>query len=246
MISLALNDQLIDLIKVPPGTFLQGAHDSLFGESPVRSVTIFRPFLLSHFPITRPQFQSVMGIDPSTFVHSSIAPVDSVSWEMAREFCTRTTESTSRTVRLPTESEWEYACRAGSSTDFHYSESGPFTDEHEIPQSVRFELCEYAWFDLNSRRMTNPIGEKRPNAWGFHDMIGNIWEWCEDIWRDDYVDAPCNGSAVKDTTRRSRFRCLRGGAWDMDAFRCRSSYRSFDDQSLVTPRFGFRIVIETH
>ena len=121
---------------------------------------------------------------------------------------------------------------------------GPFLDETEITPEIRRELCRFAWFDLNSRDRTHPVCQKDPNAWGFFDMIGNVWEWCADVWHSGYDSAPDDGSPWLDDAARQPRRCLRGGAWDMNAFRCRSSYRSFDHRELATNRFGFRIALD--
>ena len=109
------------------------------------------------------------------------------------------------------------------------------------------ERCvgEYAWYDLNSDERTHPVGLKRPNLWGLFDLLGNVSEWCEDVWHADYMGAPAVATAWMDGESAQPRRVLRGAAWDMDAFRCRSAYRSFDWKQLGTSRFGLRIVVET-
>jgi formylglycine-generating enzyme required for sulfatase activity len=135
-------------------------------------------------------------------------------------------------VRLPTEAEWEYVCRAGTDTEFY------FGDEPNA-------LSEHAWFDLNSNECTHPVGLKQPNPWGLHDIVGNVWEWCEDVWHGDYSGAPLNGSAWMANQDKQERRSVRGAAWNMDGFRCRSSYRSYDWKDAATNRLGFRIVLAT-
>jgi formylglycine-generating enzyme required for sulfatase activity len=121
---------------------------------------------------------------------------------------------------------------------------GLFLDESEICDDARSALAEYAWFDLNSTDRSHAVGAKRPNPWGLHDMIGNVWEWCADAWHANYVGAPEDGTAWVGGAETQLRRCLRGGAWDMNAFRCRSSYRSFDHGGLATNRFGFRVAVD--
>lgn len=186
---------------------------------------------------------AVMGTDPSEAGAHSDCPVEGVSWVLAQEYCQKASTLVGRHVRLPSEAEWEYACRAGTTSDFHFGMWGPYADDNELPLDIHPTLSRYAWYDMNSRGRTQPVRLLRPNPWGLHDMIGNVWEWCEDVWHDDYTDAPldsepwCDGEALQDR------RCLRGGAWDMNAFRCRSSYRSYEHRALGTSRIGFRVVL---
>jgi formylglycine-generating enzyme required for sulfatase activity len=105
-------------------------------------------------------------------------------------------------------------------------------------------LCDCAWFDLNSGDCTQPVGQKKSNPLGLHDLLGNVWEWCSDVWCSTYVGAPCDGRPRLDGADLQPRRSLRGGAWDMNAFRCRSSYRSFDFRHLATNRFGFRVAVD--
>ena len=113
-----------------------------------------------------------------------------------------------------------------------------------MPLEVRRSLQEYAWFEENSREETHPVGLKKPNPWGLFDIIGNLWEWCEDVWHSDYIGAPTDGSPWRSGADRRPRRCLRGGAWNMDAFRCRSTYRSWDRKDVATNRFGMRIAVQ--
>ena len=232
------------LLRVPRGEYLMGSENSLFGESPPHVVRIGVDILLGEYPITQQQWQAVKGNNPSSFSDSPTHPVDNVSWDEAVEFCELLSDKSGRRVRLPSEAEWEYACRAGTTTDFFFGGWGPFLDESEIPSDARRQLYEFAWFDLNSDGGTHPVGVKRPNPWGFHDMIGNVWEWCADVWHSDYDGPPLDGSPWIDNASQQPRRALRGGAWDMNAFRCRSSYRSYDHKDLATSRFGFRIAVE--
>jgi formylglycine-generating enzyme required for sulfatase activity len=233
-----------ELIPIPAGEFLMGSENRFFAEGPVHRVTLTREFLLGKYPVTQLQWQAVMGNNPSTFRDSPNHPVDSVSWDLAVEFCHRLSGLTRCRVRLPSEAEWEYACRAGSKTEFFFGSWPPFVDDHAIPWEVRQGLCEYAWFDLNSDDRTHPVGSLRPNPWGLHDLLGNVWEWCADAWHGSYVGAPSDGGPWMENDERQPRRCLRGGAWDMNAFRCRSCYRSDDHRALATSRFGFRVAMD--
>jgi len=234
----------IEMVFVPRGSFIMGSMNTFFSESPPHTVSIDSDFLLGKYPVTQAQWHGVMDTNPSVFQDTPDLPVDSVSWEQATAFCQRVTDQSGLRVRLPSEAEWEYACRAGSNTDFFFGPWGPFLDETEILPEARRALYDFAWFDLNSLDKSHPVGRKQPNAWGFHDMIGNLWEWCIDTWHDDYADAPRNGAPWIDSAGQQLLRCLRGGAWDMNAFRCRSSYRSYDHKDLATSRFGFRIAAD--
>jgi formylglycine-generating enzyme required for sulfatase activity len=128
--------------------------------------------------------------------------------------------------------------------EFFFGQWGPFWDDSEILWEVQQALCDYAWFDLNSGDCTHSVGLKRPNPWGLYDMIGNVWEWCADVWHGNYDGAPQDGSPWLEGEGRQARRCLRGGAWDMNAFRCRSPYGSFDHRELATNRFGFRVAVD--
>jgi formylglycine-generating enzyme required for sulfatase activity len=235
---------VVEFVAIPAGAFLMGSEYRFFAEGPIHQVSFASGFFLGKYPITQAQWQAVMGDNPSAFPDSPEHPVDSVSWDRAMEFCRLLSDRARRRVRLPSEAEWEYACRAGAASEFFFGSWGPFADEHAIPGEVRQRLCEYAWFDLNSGDGTHPVGLLRPNPWGLYDMLGNVWEWCLDSWHDGYAGAPDDGSPWTDHESQQPRRCLRGGAWDMDAFRCRSSYRSCDHRALSTSRFGLRVAVD--
>lgn len=197
-------------------------------EGPEHTVGI-KEFWLADVPVTRQQFQAVMGYDPSHFRASPELPVETVTWSEACEFCSKLSlGSTLWQIRLPSEAEWEYACRAGSQTQYHFGNSAT-------------DLALYAWFEDNSKEQTQPVRLKKPNAWNLYDIIGNVWEWCLDTWHEDYTGAPSDGAAWVDTVSRQQRHCVRGGAWNMDAFRCRSSYRSYDWEHIGTNRTGIRV-----
>jgi formylglycine-generating enzyme required for sulfatase activity len=215
--------------RIPAGRYTVGSANGLphAPEGPEHVVEV-PAFWMADAPVTAQQYQAVMGRNPSHFDGAPDLPVESVSRIEACEFCSRLSESSGKLLRLPSEAEWEYACRAGSTTEYHFGDSAA-------------DLSAYAWFENNSRGRTAPVRRKKPNAWGLYDIVGNVWEWCLDSWHEDYTAAPCDGSPWLNTTSRQRPYCVRGGAWDMDAFRCRSSYRSYDREETGTSRNGFRV-----
>jgi formylglycine-generating enzyme required for sulfatase activity len=243
MQAVVADNLVVELIPVLPGEFLMGSDNEFFSEAPAHRVKIASGFLLGKYPITQSEWLAVMGNNPSAFPDSLDRPVDSVNWQQAAEFCRRLSGQAGQCVRLPSEAEWEYACRAGTSSEFFFGSWGPILDDSEIPAEAKQLLGEHAWFDLNSADSTRPVGLKRPNPWGLHDMMGNVWEWCADTWHNDYVGAPNDGTPWRDGDEQQPRRCLRGGAWDMNAFRCRSSYRSYDHREMATNRFGFRVAV---
>jgi formylglycine-generating enzyme required for sulfatase activity len=245
MHTITAGDVAVDVVPIPPGEFIMGSNNQFFAEAPAHLVRIQSGYLLGRYPITQAQWLAVMGDNPSNFRDSPERPVDSVSWEQASEFCRRLSDRCKHRMRLPSEAEWEYACRSGTSGEFFFGPCGPFLDDSEVPGDVRQALCEYAWFDLNSGEGSRPVGLKRSNPWGLHDMLGNVWEWCADVWHSDYVGAPDDGGPWLLGADRQPRRCLRGGAWDMNAFRCRSPYRSYDHKGQATNRFGFRVAVDT-
>ena len=179
--------EVVELLPVPPGEFRMGSDNELFSETPVHVVHLASGFLLGKYPVTQAQWLDVMADNPSAFRDSPDRPVDSINWDQATEFCHRLSDQSGRRVRLPSEAEWEYACRAGTASEFFFGRWGPFLDDSEVPWEARQSLCEYAWFDLNSGDSTQPVGRRRPNPWGLHDMLGNVWEWCADAWHGTYV-----------------------------------------------------------
>jgi len=162
------------LVRVRPGKFMMGSPDSEQDrhpdEGPQHEVTISKPFYLGLTEVTQTQYQAVMGANPSQ-LKGPTNPVDSVTWDEAVEFCRKVSEETGKTVRLPTEAEWEYACRAGTRTRFSFGNDPGLS-----------ALGDHAWWGGNSGEKTHPVGQKKPNPWGLYDMEGNVNEWCADLY----------------------------------------------------------------
>jgi len=217
------------MVLIPAGKFMMGSPDSEPGrvvhEGPQHEVTISRPFYMGVTEVTQAQYQAIMGANPSGFAGET-NPVEHVSWTDATEFCKKLSERTRRTVRLPTEAEWEYACRAGSKTKFC------FGDADEV-------LGDYGWSEANSGSTTHPVGQKEPNAWGLYDMHGNLCEWCAD-WYGEY---PKGAVTDPQGPASGTYRVLRGGCWLTAPSVDRSALRVLDPPSKRTAIYGFRVVV---
>ena len=165
---------------------------------------------LARYEITQAQWKTVMGHAPSSFKGLDL-PVDRICWKHAVYFCTRLSERQFETFRLPTEAEWEYACRAGNTASYSFG---------EVPSL----LTQYAWFNSNSNHSAHPVGQKAPNAFGLYDMHGNVWEWCSD-WYDEYIaDSSIDPQGPPDGSSR----ILRGGSWFCTPGPCRSGNRGWN------------------
>ena len=200
---------------------------------------------MGKYPITQVQYQEVMGKNPSNFKGDE-RPVEQISWDEAKEFCQRLSKQTEKEYRLPNEAEWEYACRAGTSTGFHFGET--MTDK-----LANYDASEtYASEPKGeSRGETTAVGEFPPNAFGLYDMHGQVWEWCQDDWHNSYEDAPNDGRArllggerKKDIRLlgKSRNKVARGGSWSSRPRYCRSAYRCYYLRVLRFSKIGFRVV----
>jgi len=220
----------LTLREIPDGSFLMGSPAGR-GEKyarPRHEVTISRPFFMGIYPVTQAQYEAVMGDNPSRF-KGARNPVENVSWNHAVEFCSRLSKRAGKDVRLPSEAEWEYACRAGTETAYWFGD-----DEGQ--------LAGHAWFKSNSGGRTHPPGVRSANRnpFGLYDMHGNVWEWCQDNWHDNYDGAPEDGSAWEDEPVGPRV--LRGGAWDSDPRNCRSAYRLWCPPDGRHDSIGFRVL----
>jgi formylglycine-generating enzyme required for sulfatase activity len=225
----------MEMVYVEPGRFVMGgtadanprsAYQGI--EKPKHEVTITQGFYLGKYEVTQSQYEAVMGANPSKWRAPDL-PVEQVTWYQAVQFCLLASRRTEKLVRLPTETEWEYACRAGSGD--RYSFGGD-----------QARLGEYAWHKGNAGGRTHPVGEKSPNAWGLHDMHGNVWEWVSDWYAADYyARSPGKDPQGPDTGDR---RLLRGGSWFFDVgFRCRSAFRHHNLPKRPYQTLGFRAVV---
>jgi len=234
----------LQMVLVPRGSFTMGSPEDEEGyediDGPQHEVTV-PAFFMGRYPVTQAQYESLMGTNPAAeedadrFVAPN-KPVINVSWDDAVAFCDRLAELTGRPYRLPTEAEWEYACRAGTTTPFYFGKT--------ITTEVANYNGEYTYAG-------GPEGEYRnalttvdhfgiANAFGLSDMHGNVWEWCQDSWHDSYEGAPEDGSArVKDG---SDLRVRRGGSWYNNPTFCRSAFRNDNDADIRIDGVGFRVV----
>ncbi|MEL7039254.1 MAG: bifunctional serine/threonine-protein kinase/formylglycine-generating enzyme family protein [Cyanobacteria bacterium J06592_8] len=239
--------EVLDLIAVPAGNFLMGTATEEIEQISrletwfkVREVTQWlRPempqhrvsvpgFYMSKTPITQEQWQAVMSTNSSHFSGLK-RPVECVSWWEAVEFCDRLSQLTGKRYRLPTEAEWEYACRAGTQTLYNYGNN-------------KQQLRNHAWYTWNAQQKTHPVGQKQANTWGLHDLHGLVWEWCQDRWHGNYNGAPGDGSPWMNAGHPTKH-TVRGGSWYSLADDCRSTYRFCYDASFRYPSIGFRIVV---
>lgn len=238
----------IEFVRIPAGSFVMGTTEaqrshlldskawSRFEECelPAHAVTISRPFLLSKCEITQRQWKLVVGQNPSAFKGDNL-PVEMVSWEDVQGYLRKLNDHSKAKYRLPTEAEWEYCCRAGSTNLFGL---GP--GEEAV---AREHLACYAWYRAVADNKTHRVGEKKPNAWGLHDMHGNLWEWCQDYYASAfYLTSPSADPLNRETAPE---RVLRGGSWFLDWPNLRAAYRSGNLPELRSQYVGFRLVRET-
>ena len=228
---LDLGDKVtMKLALIPAGDFIMGSpwaekhHED--DEEPQRRVKITKPFYMGITEVTQEQYMEVMENNPSNFSGKNL-PLEKVSWDDAVAFCKKLSQKTGKTVRLPTEAEWEYACRAGSATRFSFGD-----DDKELDQ--------YAWYNANSDSKTHPVGQKKPNAWGLYDMHGNVWEWCSDWYQDSYRNLGVNDPTGPE---KGSLRVLRGSSWLSSPWRCRSALRRWIHPDLRIDNNGFRVAV---
>jgi formylglycine-generating enzyme required for sulfatase activity len=245
----------LDMVRIPAGSFQMGSpKDELErrdNEGPQHRVTV-PEFCLGKYPITQAQWRFVASLpqveqalkeaEPSSFKGDD-RPVENVSWDDAVEFCARLSGFADRQYRLPSEAEWEYACRAGTITPFHVGE----TITTDLANYRGTDDEGYKWSGSYGRgpkgiyrKETTPIGTFPPNAFGLYDMHGNVWEWCADHWHSNYESAPTDGSAWLSDEKDAN-RLLRGGSWDFDPRSCRSAVRVNGPRVHRDDGIGFRV-----
>ena len=219
-------------VSLPGGTYWMGAQkddpngphydpDAEAKEAPVHEVTL-SSFLIAKCEVSQAEWERVMSTNPSGFKGADF-PVESVSWEDYQEFCRKAG------LKLPTEAQWEYACRAGSVDRFCWGD-----DESR--------LGEFAWCNANSGLKTHAVGQKQPNAFGLHDVHGNVWEWCEDVYDVGFYSKPEAAGPDPLCTSGSVSRVYRGGSWNSNAERCRSAVRGVNRPYFLNSHVGFRPV----
>jgi eukaryotic-like serine/threonine-protein kinase len=249
-----INGVPLELVYIPAGSFLMGVTFEWHThkrEEPIHLVTL-QSFFMGKYPVTQKQYLALMDTNPSRFQGNDRHPVEKVSWENAMEFCCRLSKLTDKNFTLPSESQWEYACRAGTSTYFYFG------------QKINTDLVNFAGYDPNERstskiaeyisnHKTTSVGMYPPNSWGLYDMHGNVWEWCLDTYQSNYIGAPSDGSAWIDSDRNylSCHHQMRGGSWRLLSCYCLSYSRGFthyqhDEKnqsysSKSTDENGFRI-----
>ena len=242
------NGVILEMVSIPGGKFTIGSPESerrwrskIIGawgkeEGPQREVTI-SPFFMGKFPITQAQWQAVMGNNPSEFKGAN-KPVENVTWNDAVEFCQRLSRKTGKTYRLPREAEWEYACRAGTTTPFNFGET------------ITADLANYNGTQTygnapkgSYRAQTTPVGYFQvANNFGLYDMHGNVWEWCADPWHETYRGIPTDGS-IWELGGDDSFRLLRGGSWSLYPTHCRSAVRTRNSPGSRRSNYGLRVVV---
>lgn len=214
----------LDLVLIPAGSFTMGDDDRI--DAKPHKVTITKPFYLGKCEVTQEQWEAVMGGNPSGF-EGPKDPVERISWIDCQQFLvklnTKSGGEGSKFV-LPTEAQWEYACRAGSTGKCCFGD-----DENEVG--------EYAWYIENEGKKTHPVGEKQPNAWGLYDMYGNVWEWCQDWYGDYEAEAVDDPSGPTEGSNR----VYRGGSWISSSSDCRSAYRYEGRPYYRDDVVGFRV-----
>jgi len=218
-------------VAIPPGRFTMGTLAAdLPASRPLRTVTV-AGFWFAQTEVTQQQWWAIMGYNPSAFPNPG-KPVEQVSWYAAQQFIEKLNQkerSLGRRYRLPAEAEWEYAARAGRHSAYFFGDTANM-------------LAKYAWFGVSGGVGTRPVGQRAANPWGLYDIYGNVWEWMQDCWHDDYKGAPQQAIAWQE--RDCRRRVLRGGGWNSPASRLRSAARGSLEADLDDMATGLRLVME--
>jgi formylglycine-generating enzyme required for sulfatase activity len=232
------NDVRLDMVLIPGGMFQMGSprHHGHPDEQPQHIVTI-KSFMLGKFLTTQAQWKAVMGKLPACRFKGDNLPVERISWEDAQKFCERLSKKTGKQYHLPSETQWEYACRAETQTPFSFGETlttdfANYVGEHtyrDEPRGIYFHA-------------TNDGGKFPPNAFGLYDMHGNLWEWCTDNWLEDYSTSPRDSSAYEN--HRDPYRVARGGSWHDPPANCRSAARLRVLKSDAEEFDGMRVACE--
>jgi uncharacterized protein (TIGR02996 family) len=226
---------------IPPGTFLMGSppmETNRTEDEMQHSVTLTKGFFLGIHQVTQGQWQRVMGTNPSHFQGDDL-PVEQVAWEECEEFCKMLSEHEGQQYRLATEAEWEYACRAGTTTPFHFGETisaaeANFDGNHPYGDAAKSSY----------RKRTCKVGSYKPNGYGLFDMHGNVWEWCSDFYGEDYdgIKKP-SGIDPREPVFENFYHVFRGGGWNSNGHSCRSANRNYAGQAFRPNFLGCRVVV---
>ncbi|WP_406660389.1 formylglycine-generating enzyme family protein [Methanolobus sp. ZRKC3] len=226
----------MEFVSIPAGEFDMGSLEDeknwYRNERPQHRVKIGKAFHIGKYAVKQKEWIEIMGFNPSRSKGDD-HPVDKVSWSDAQDFISKLNEKEGTDkYRLPSEAEWEYACRAQTSTRYSFGDDDA-------------ELTEHAWYDVDESTGSSSSGQKKPNPWGLYDMHGNLWEWMQDRYHDSYEGAPTDGSAWEEDDSGKDIYVLRGGAWSTRAEGCRSASRYYyPADGRRSRRSGFRLLME--
>ena len=219
-------------VEVPPGMFSMGSPVSdtnrASDEEPQREIRFAHSILVSRYEVTQQLWVSIMGNNPSALPHGPNYPVNNVTWRDCQDFLGRLNARSDVRFRLPTEAEWEYACRAGAETPWHFGNDPT-------------QLGEFAWYADNSAGQIHEVGKKKPNAWGLHDMHGNVYEWCQDSYEANYANRGSDGHRAMEG---GESRVRRGGSYNQPAKYCRNAFRGNGDEKNARSDVGLRLVAD--
>jgi formylglycine-generating enzyme required for sulfatase activity len=241
---------LLEMVKIPAGSFLMGTEETEVirlckeyeadwykCEMPQHRVNL-KEFYLGKYPVTQEQYQAIMGNNTSNFKDNPKNPVENVNWDDTQEFCQKLNDKTKKNYRLPSEAEWEYACRAGTTTAFYFGETIS-TDQANYDGNFIFGKGKKGVY----REKTTPVGSFSANKFGLYDLHGNVSEWCEDVWHENYENSPKDGTKWNDNHFQPSFRLLRGGSWYNYPRHCRSADRFRYDADFRNNYIGFRLAL---
>jgi formylglycine-generating enzyme required for sulfatase activity len=227
----------LELVLIPSGTLMMGDDRHHQDEQPIHQVTV-SSFYIGKYPITQAQYRSVMGESQGDAIGIDY-PIEQINWHDAIEFCQKLSHQTGKHYSLPSEAQWEYACRAGTNTTFHFGDTitpdlANYNGDYPYGGAAKGE----------NRAQATPVGSFPANAFGLYDMHGNVWEWCLDEYQPSYQGAPIDGSAVATGVTDGGKRVMRGGAWDYVARGCRSAVRCSLDAGIRVGGCGLRVVVQ--
>ena len=241
-----LDEIKLEMVYCPAGIFMMGSstnEQGRYNDEIQHEVIITKPFMIGKYPVTQKQYETIMGNNPSKFKRYN-NPIDSINWNEAISYCDKINFLYKAKLPkgylfyLPTEAQWEYACRAGTSNKLKNNKIKIINNRALIDKNC-YTFNEVAWYDKNSNNNTHPVGHKKPNDWGIYDMLGNVWEWCMD-WYGDY---PNYAESDPIRTCQNTGRIIRGGSWKNNQYCCRPSHRGSYSPTDCRDNIGFRIAL---